>query len=759
VTLAASVAGQTLALPFARGTGAAAFRRNDEAVVVFDEVRPLDLAPLHGDPLFGAARVQLLAAATVLRLPLPPDATLRLARIPGGWGLTEAATSEAAALTPIRPAIADGRMRLPVTTPGQVISVPDPATGGALLVGTLGVAGEAVVVARRAPDFTLLATMQGVAVEPLSDADELRAAPPGFVLEGAAGRGLAVDPTGTEALAAAEAARMTRRWDLPSLPEAALLQRLQSATDAAAAAPSQARTAARLDAVQALLALGFGAEAEALARLAIAEDARAAESPDAAGLAAIGALLAGHAGGSAAIEDARLSGSDEVALWRAVRRAQAQEDAPDAAAVFAAVHPLLLAYPAPLRDRLLPLAAESMVLGGERAAARKLLDARKDDAALEYARARLDEAEDHAAPALATLDRLAQSRDRRLRVRAVELRLHGGQLTPGPAADALEKLIYAWRGDAQELALRLRVAELRAQAGAYRGALALLRETGGNPVAEAWPDQRGPVRERMRSLFAAALDADAHAPLPPFELVTLLDENPDLLPDGEAGRALAARLAERLAALDLPVRAGPVLQKLVESTPPGAARAELGVRLAALRFAEQDPTGALTALSASVSPDLPASLNERRTILFARATAARGSLQPAVAALAALDTSAADEARAGLLEEAKDWPAATAALAAYAARTVPAQGPLDETALRTLLRLATAAAQAGDERVLAHIHDEQLPRFPAGPMGDMVRLLAASPVHELPDLARVTQETALVRKLPAALQTLVPPVR
>ncbi|MBN9507476.1 MAG: hypothetical protein J0I21_00010, partial [Alphaproteobacteria bacterium] len=592
----------------------------------------------------------------------------------------------------------------------------------------------------------------------VSDADTLRVARPGFILQPGSGRALALGAPDAEVQAVADAARLTRRWDFPRLPVPALFRRLQAAMDAAANAPAQSRTALRLAAVQAQLALGMGAEAEALATLTETEDARAAEAPDAPGLAAVAALLAGRVDEAAAIDDPRLTGSDEVALWRAVRTALRHEGAPEAAPVFAATLPLLLAYPAPLRARLLPLAAETLALGGERAAAHALLDARKDDATLDYARALLDEAEGHAAPALAILDRLALSSDRRTRaraaVRAVELRLRIGGLTAAQAAEALDRLIYAWRGGAHELALRLRVAALDAESGKWRAALALLRETAAGAVADGWPAQRAALHRRLQETFAAALAADAQKPMAPFDLVSLVDENPDLLPQGEAGHALAIRLADRLAALDLPQRAAPLLRKLVDGTLPGAARAELGERLAALELAQGDPTAALTALSGSVATDLPEALNARRTITFARASAARGALGPAVATLAALDTPAADEARAGILETAKDWPAATAALIAFAARSVPQDGTLDEAQGRILLRLASAAAQAGEEVVLTTLRTRDLPRMPPGKLADMLKLLTDGPVQNLPDLPRAAQEAALAQELPGALHAL-----
>ena len=826
VAIAAHSDGATLILPFAPTTGAAAFRRDGELVVVFDERRPLDLSNLSEEPAvaaaFGDARIQLLPGATLLRMALPSEAGMRLSRAEEGWALTRVA--QPPVLAAIRGDITDGTMRLAAVAPSAVVSVPDPDTGGALLVGTQTQPGQGVPVTRRTPDFTLLETLQGVAVDPASDALALRVAPAkeftGFVLaaegdsavppkplppkpelkpgesaaakpaekgegkeagkdaakkpEGAeakaaekpapaplteSGRGVALDPLGPEALAALEAARMTRRWDLPALPTEALLRRLQAATAGAAAAPPQGRTAGRLAAVQAQIALGMGAEAQALATLIVADDARATDSPDVVGLSAVSAILAGRLDEADRIDDPRLDGTDEVVLWRAVRQAMLREGAPDAAARFAATLPLLLAYPQALRDRLLPLAAETMVLGGEQEAARRLLASRKDDRLLDYARAKLAVLDGHFEQALPIFDRQALSTDRMERARAAvdaaELRLRTGAYTAAQAAEALDKLIYAWRGDRRELDLRLRVAQLRDQSGNWRAALALLRETSDGALGQSWADALPDIHERMAQVFARAVEGDAQKALPPLELVSLLEENPDLLPAGEQGRALAARLADRLVALDLPERTIPVLEKLMDATPEGLARAEIGARLASVRLDQQDATGALEALSASTADHLPAEVNESRTITFARATAARGALAPAAAALTALGTPAADEARASIAEQAKDWHGAEAALLSYVQRTVPSDGPLAEGPASVLLRLASAAAQAGDEGLLGQLRDHDLARMPPGKLADMFKLLTERPVQGVADLPRAAQEAAFAGTVPAELK--VPP--
>ena len=336
---------------------------------------------------------------------------------------------------------------------------------------------------------------------------------------------------------------------------------------------------------------------------------------------------------------------------------------------------------------------------GEIATAAALLDARKDDAALDLARAMLQEAKgDNACEhwrATTGWHSRGTGRARPRRRPAVELRLATGAIDAKQAAERLEGLLYSWRGDRQERALRERLAELKARTGAWRSALALLRDS-----ETLFPDDKVAIHGELTDMFAGLLRDDTADSLAPLELVAVVEENADLLPTGLDGDALQAKLADRLVALDLPKRAGPVLEKLMKAATTDVARAGFGARLAALRLRESDMAGAMAALDASVAADLPAELAERRTLLVADADARRGDSARALAVLATLDSAAADEARATILERANDWPAAQRALADYAAKTVPAEGKLDDAQRRTLLRLATAAARAGDDAAL-----------------------------------------------------------
>ena len=155
------------------------------------------------------------------------------------------------------------------------------------------------------------------------------------------------------------------------------------------------------------------------------------------------------------------------------------------------------------------------------------------------------------------------------------------------------------------------------------------------------------------------------------------------------------------------------------------------------------------ALAASDADDLPPAGGAPHACCCAAAQARRGDTDRRAGGAGPLDTAAADEARATILERAKDWPAAERALADYARKTVPPEGRLDDGQRRTLLRLATAAARAGDDGgARGAAAKRETTRMEAGPLADMFRLLTAEPVRGVADLPRSGQEAALARGLP-----------
>jgi hypothetical protein len=749
-TLPPGITGAAFLVPFSGDVGAAVFNRRGETLVVFDDRRPIDLSALRSNAAFAEARVELLPAGTMIRMTPPPGTAVALSKTSQGW--TVAVLAIPPQPLPLTPEPYEALLSVAAREPGSVLAVADPMTGGTLFVGTQRQPGQAMLTLRRTAQFNLLPTAQGVVVVPLADTVALRAVPNGFALTTAPSP-LAVSRDGADSLG--DVAALTRRFDFPALPTDQLVRQLSAQVADAAALPLLARGPKRRAAAISMIGLGMGAEAEALLQLTAADDPRQAASADIVGLTAVAAMLAGRPAEADGIDDPRLTGTDEIVLWRALHVAMRDNNSPFAAIALVSTAPLLLSYPPPIRDRLLPLAAETMVRNGADAAATALLARAADLPGLDLARAMLAQATGDTDAALTKYDALAAGDDQSVRaraaVRAVELRLATGKFDTRQAAEAFDRLLFAWRGDHRELALREKLAVMRQQLGEWRQALELLRDS-----ETLFPDDVNDIHARLQASFDALLHEDGADKLPPLEFVALVDENADLVPNTREGEAMQAMLADKLVALDLPKRAGPVLDKLMRAVPAGPGRAAFGVRLAKLRLGESDAGGALAALAASDASDLPAALNEQRVLVRADAQARWGDVAGAISTLAGLGSAAADEARIDILEQAKDWLGADRALADYVAKTVPETGELNETARRSVLRLATAAARAGDEATLTSLRERQEARMGTGPLADMFRLLTADPVQGTGDLARAVREVGYARALPANLQAMRP---
>lgn len=737
-----------LAIQAGAGAGLAIFRRGDWIHVVIDRPLPGEAALPRSHPVFGGLEARPAGEATALRLPIAAPARLVARREGEAWILAatrEEAASEPATLRLIAEEGPPPRLLFEGGAAGGVVTLLDPETQEALLVGTMRAPGAAVAVGRRLPEFEILPTMLGAAVVARSDRVAMRAVAGGrLALAAGTGEGLAIGGfTGREPLPAALA--MTRVLDLPSGSVPVLLERLRVALTAVNAAAPLARGPSRRDAAETLLALGMPQEAQAMAALAFQEDPLAREDPRLLLAHGIGALLAGRVQEARGIADPRLPAADEVTLWRALlalARGEPAEPSLQAAA------PLLLDYPDALRERVLPLALEALFGAGEAVAAARLLDAAGDAPGLDLARAMRLEAEGRAAEALAGYDALAQGRDRRQRAvamrRAAELRLARGMLDAAGAARALDQALFAWRSGPEEIALRRRIAQLRREGGDALGAFAMLDE-----AARLFPEEAAALREERGAAFADALET-----APPLAAATLFDAHPDLLPAGPRGEAAVLLLADRLAALDLPERAAALLRRAAGAAASPAARAAIGARLAAIRAAEGDAAGTLSALDATEAEGLDPALAARRDGLRARALARRGARAEAEAIAARMGPEGA-ALRAELRAEAQDWAGAAAAMAEHLAATLPpAPAPLSPGQRVALARAAAYAALAGDEQALAALRAAHGPRMAEGPLAEAFGVLTADPLRGVADLPRLGRELGMLRVLPARLEAL-----
>jgi len=740
-----------IVVPLPRDTGAAAFRRGGALHVVFDVRQALDLGALKDDPVFGGLTERLLPDGIHLRLPAQGEAALRLTRVPAGWEISVPAQPDK--LSPIAGHVKDGVLLLPAASPGRVVVVDDETTGLRLLVGTQRVAGQHVIAPHQAAEFTLYSTMQGVLLAPLSDRVRLQPVPAGFEVKTAEPPELAIAWPEAASGHAADGRAMTRRFDFVDLPPQILRRRLSQAILDAAATPLSGRFGARMRVAQAMLAEGLDVEAAAVVQVAVADDPLHRNDPDVGGLAAIAAWMSAKAGGEAApaltFDPASLGNSDEARLWRALWQGD-QADAAPAACSLAAVWPLLLDMPQGLRRLMLPETASILARGGQNQALDALL-ASFSDPALDLARAEARRRDGKIEESLALLDQVAARPDRLARARAleaaVELRLATHRIDAEAAADQLGRQFYAWRDPARELRLRLRVAQLRAQSGAWRPALALLRETD-----VAFPEAHARVHDAQTTVVADLLRGDHAARLSALDLVALAEEASPLLSAADADSTLAPLLIDRLMALDLPERAEPILRRLFDRSAQPQARAALGLRLARLLADDGDAAAGLKVLGGADDADMAPELAAQRTLLRARLMAATGQGADAAVALSAVPGEEAMDLRAGILEQRQDWAGAAGTVMGFLAG--PAFAALRDADQRALiLRAARDESGAGDMAGLRRLRAAYGARFATGSGADLFAVLTAEPVSAVSDLPRAEQELATARALPAVLQS------
>ncbi|MCA3418720.1 MAG: hypothetical protein INF88_07450 [Roseomonas sp.] len=737
--------GRAISLDLGAETSAAIFRHGDWVIAVFDRSEALDLSQLQGSAIFRNMEARQTGDATILQTRLAQPGTLRPRREGNAWVLEafRDAVEANRALTAITPELDQGppaRLILRAARPGRSVTVLDPETGSPLLVGTLREAGQAVAIGRRQPEFQLLPAMLGVAVLPRGDNIQLRALNDRFILHASGMDSLRLGAdAGREPLA--EAATLTRIMDLPSASAATLLERMRTASANIASAGPLGRAEARRHAAETLLAMGMPQEAQAMATLALQEDPRAGADARLVMVQAAAALVAGREAEARQLENPQLPSSDETTLWRGFLAA-ARGDHAVAGPAIAAGLPLLLSYPRPLAQRLIPIAMESLAAAGELTAANRLADADPDNPSLHLARGMIAEADGRIDDALAAYRQAIRERDRLRRARAirrsVELRLAVGQLDAAGAIAELEAALFAWRGDADEMNARIRLAELQREAGNGRAAFELLQET-----QRFFPERDNDLRPHLRAAFASALQS-----APALNAAAFFDAHPEFLPEDEAGARSVVVLADRLVALDLVDRASAVLRDALARLTDPAVRRPVSTRLAAIRLGEGDAPGTLAALDAATDGN---GQEVERAILRGRALARTGNRRLAEGVLSELGDDGA-EVLAEIRAAAQDWRGAASAMMQHIDTKVPPPpAPLNPSMRRDLARAAAYAAMANDTATLGQLRDTYGARMQGGPLAEAFTLLTGDSLRGVQDLPRLQREISQLRLLPERL--------
>ena len=693
-------------LPFSADVGVAGIRHSREMLLYFDEARPLDLTPLRGDPTLSHASLIIHPSFTELRLPIEPSDFLYLQRRSAGWQISVEKTPPRLADIAV---VQDGsELHFGLATAGKVLQAVDAVTGAYLLIGTDRLGQDAVKLPRRSVIMSVDQSEFGVVVEAPSDRLMLRPVHDGFALSREDARSLHDDLQNIDPNRVAARADSGRSFTLATSTVRSLWRRLDQQLLAAAKAAPRSRQAPRLAAAQTMLALGLDRDARSLARVIMADAPGSADSSVRL-LRAISEFLCDPTRADL-LEDPALPESDETRLWRALASTRGSTATDSDAAMVRGSLPLLLSYPTPLRDIAAGLAAPILLSHGGAADLEALAHLPTTARTAVFHTLALERVGEKQA-ALTRLAELARDRDLKTSSDALmallSLEVASKRLKPSEAAEILDHHRLDFRAVGDEPSALLQEARFSLQAGQFPSAFAVWRE-----LADRYPDRAREAQAEMAAFMRRLVEPKSADALSPAEFVSLVMQCPPevMSSDGPAA-AIAPLLAQRLEDLDLPGRAIGVLRQLMNATPSGETRSELGDRLAELLLDQGRLADAEEALDQSAAKGLPERVIEKRELTLARIIDGSGDHAKALAILNGHEDGDAREVRATIEASLGRWHEAKLDLAIVASR-LPQTGPLSRTDGDIVIRLATAASRDDDVPLVTSLAKQVAGRFP-----------------------------------------------
>lgn len=728
----------TLSFPWRTAPGAAVFRRGPAVWMVFDAPARLDLsAAPHGLPQAKSFTVAPAQGATALRIVTAPGVAVRAQAQGPVWTVSlgpQALAPDAVEVTRAPGSPSALEAQLPGAT--RALWIADPVVGDRIAAVAASGPPSGVAAARAFVEGTVLASAQGVAVQPA--VDDLSVAvtdgrvrigrPRGLALSTAAGQ---PSPTAVQAgpdlpAAASLPALVDPAWGRTA--PGGFVARYDELLAGAAretAAGRDAGVEARLGLARFLVGSDLAFEAIGVLDSLLKASPALAQDAGFRGLRGAARAMAGRwRDAEADFSTAATADDPSSALWRGYADAQTG-DVQGARQQFARGRSAASLFPDAWRARFARADAETALAAGDLAAARTALQGDDgapppDEAAgLVLARARLAEASGQPGPALALYRSAAGSTDGAVaapaRLAVLRLRLAAHAVTPAAAADELDSLRFLWRGDATEIEVIRQLGRLDIAQGRYREALEALRSAGSRlPDLPASAGLRDDLAGAFRTLF---VDGRADG-MEPVQQLALFYDFKELTPIGADGDLMVRKLVRRLVDVDLLDQAGDLLKYQVDNRLQGVAKAQVAADLAGIELLAGKPEAAIDAVEGSRSTLLPTTLNAQRRLLEARALVMLGRYDHALELVGTDGSADALEIRMDAAWKARDWPAAGRLAEARLGERWRSAAPLTPTEAALLVRAGSAFTLARDDAGLTRLRG----RFGA--------LAAANPQHD-----------------------------
>ncbi len=642
--------GENLALrfPFAGPTPAAVFRRADVLWLVFDTDDEIKLAELANDPSHNIknATVTRLQEASVVRITLDRPKLTSVAMEGATWvvNIGSQIISPTQALSVIRNGSKPSQATATVliADPHRVHRLADPDAGDNLWVVTALAPPRGFINGQEFVEFRMLASAQGVVVQPLADDLGVALAPDRVTLSRPNGLTLSSLNLQSDQVSTDDRPNVMNPdlWTFDRKDEFG--KRESQLLFSAAKAPESHRLAARVDLARFYLAWERSAEAKGVLDVALKDNPPSAGDPIPLVMRAVADLMLERP--QEALKDLGnpiVGNQFDAPLWRAWAYSRLGRWA-DASDGFRDINSRIARLPVELQRKVLREVIHVAIEVGDVTGAVnalhefEILGAPPElEATLSVYNGVVAERLGRIQDALQSYRSAAESRDRRAsaqgQLREIKLESSLGKLTPTAAIDDLETLTTIWRGDDIELEALKLLAHLYTQEGRYRNSFHVMRiALAAHPNSDLTRGIQDEAADTFENIFLAG-SGDA---LSAIDALALFYDFRDLTPIGRRGDEMIRRLSDRLVAVDLLDQAAELLQYQVDHRLQGAARAQVAMRLAVIYLMNHKADEAFATLRATRVEDVSKEMRQQRLLIEARALSDMGRYDVAIEVIA-----------------------------------------------------------------------------------------------------------------------------
>jgi tetratricopeptide (TPR) repeat protein len=716
-----------LTFPWANPNGAAVFRRGGAIWVVFDAAANIDVSQApRGLRQFSSLQALRGTDYSAVRIAAPVGTPFFASAQGGTWtvALGAGAQGQGAQIRIARDDIGGpASLKAAVSGATRTMKVADPVVGDMLSVVTALGPAKGIPTRRDYVQMAVLPSAQGMAIE--SFVEDLALSHDGDLVHIGRPAGLALSPASAgidraEAQMGAPApASMPALIDYANWPrtgEGGFLKRYDGLLNTAMQESQKGRDApvvARMALARFLVGSELSFEAIGVLNDLARTNPQAKEDPEFRGLRGIARVMArrykeAQADFSAPI----LSDDPSAALWRAYIAAQmaqwpeARSQFGVGAAAFNQFSPVWKARFA--RSEAQAAMALGDLEGADRAIKMALMDKTDplEELATRLVEAKVIEASGHPDRALRIYAAITGAPTEQLSapalLRATQIRLQMGKITPLEAANVFDGLRYRWRGDGTELESIRALGQLYLSQGRYREALEALRSAGQRlPDLPEAAQLQTDLGAAFRSLF---LNGTADG-LEPIQALALFYDFKELTPLGADGDLMVRKLVRRLVDVDLLPNAADLLKYQADNRLDGVPRAQVATDLAVIYLMDRRPEQALEAINSSRTTVLPVALNGERRLVEARALMGLGRLDAALEIIERDTSKEGQDLRTEVVWKQKNWPTAGMLFEKSLGDRWKQTVPLASDEEGKLLRAGVAYSLAGDDAGLTRLRE------------------------------------------------------